>query len=97
MDGQPQSLLKILFSLFGAGLTYATASRIRKKLRRPSMPLLFKIVLNMVKFLWTYRQLSRRWPRVVPPLRWTWFIATAVYIFRFRRRLSSLKKVLQVL
>jgi hypothetical protein len=88
-----QLFFKVLLSVLGMVLTYIAGPATRKNLRRPSI----RFLLQMAKFLWMYQRLSRRWHRFLPPLRWSWMIATVVRVLRFRRRISSLEKAFQIL
>jgi hypothetical protein len=87
-----QLFFKVLLSVLGMVLTYIAGPATRKNLRRPSI----RFLLQMAKFLWMYQRLSRRWHRFLPPLRWSWMIATVVRVLRFRRRISSLEKAFQI-
>jgi hypothetical protein len=87
-----QLFFKVLLSVLGVVFTYIASPGTRKNLRRPSIRFLFQIA----KFVWMYQRLSRRWRRFLPPLRWSWMIATVVRVLRFMRRISSLEKVFQI-
>jgi hypothetical protein len=87
-----QLFFKVLFGVFGVVFTYIASPGTGKNLRRPSIHFLFQIV----KLVWMYQRLSRRWHRFLPPLRWSWIIATVARLLRFRRRISSLEKTFQI-